>query len=85
MTTQILVTGPDLDPSAAALLAEHGYEAVHTPHFRKNDVLVRTSKLNFMGPHPRVRTHEIVHSGVNRAQRSKEKPAELCFRIGQRL
>jgi hypothetical protein len=33
----------------------------------------------------RVRTHKIVLSGVNRAQKSKEKPAELCFRIGQRL
>jgi sulfonate transport system permease protein len=33
----------------------------------------------------RERTHKIVHSGVNRAQKSKEKPAELCFRIGQRL
>ncbi|NVK35618.1 MAG: hydroxyacid dehydrogenase [Rhodobacteraceae bacterium] len=39
MTTQILVTGPDLDPSAAALLAEHGYEAVHTPPYADSAVI----------------------------------------------
>jgi D-3-phosphoglycerate dehydrogenase / 2-oxoglutarate reductase len=39
MKKQILVTGPDLDPSAAALMAEHGYEAVHTPPYADSAVI----------------------------------------------
>jgi D-3-phosphoglycerate dehydrogenase len=33
MSKAILVTGPDLDPAAAKLVAEHGFETVHTPAY----------------------------------------------------
>lgn len=39
MSKTILVTGPDLDPSAAHLLTEHGYEAVHTPPYADSAVI----------------------------------------------
>lgn len=39
MSKTILVTGPDLDPSAARLVAEHGYEVVHTPPYADSDVI----------------------------------------------
>ncbi len=39
MSKTILVTGPDLDPSATRLVAEHGYEAVHTPPYADSDVI----------------------------------------------
>lgn len=39
MSKTILVTGPNLDPSATRLVAEHGYEAVHTPPYADSDVI----------------------------------------------
>ncbi|MBP1852770.1 hydroxyacid dehydrogenase [Rhizobium halophytocola] len=39
MSKTILVTGPDLDPSAKKLLMEHGYEAVHTPPYADSAVI----------------------------------------------
>lgn len=39
MSKTILVTGPDLDPSATRLVAEHGYEVVHTPPYADSDVI----------------------------------------------
>ncbi|MDV7270260.1 hydroxyacid dehydrogenase [Thioclava sp. A2] len=39
MSKTILVTGPDLDPSAAKLVAEHGYETVHTPPYADSEVI----------------------------------------------
>lgn len=39
MSKTILVTGPDLDPSATRLLTEHGYEAVHTPPYADSAVI----------------------------------------------
>lgn len=39
MNKTILVTGPDLDPRAVALLVEQGYEAVHTPAYADSDVI----------------------------------------------
>ncbi len=39
MSRTILVTGPDLDPSAARLVAEHGYETVHTPPYADSAVI----------------------------------------------
>ena len=41
MSKKILVTGPDLDPSAAALVQDHGYETVHTPAYADSDVISR--------------------------------------------
>jgi D-3-phosphoglycerate dehydrogenase len=46
MSKTILVTGPDLDPSAAQLVADHGYRTVHTPAYADSDVIsehLRTS------------------------------------------
>ncbi len=39
MSKKILVTGPDLDPSAVALVKDHGYETVHTPAYADSDVI----------------------------------------------
>ncbi|QRF67787.1 hydroxyacid dehydrogenase [Ponticoccus alexandrii] len=39
MSKTILVTGPDLDPSAAQLVADHGYETVHTPAYADSAVI----------------------------------------------
>ncbi|SHN16602.1 hydroxyacid dehydrogenase [Roseibium suaedae] len=39
MNKTILVTGPDLDPSAVAMLAEHGFKAVHTPPYADSVVI----------------------------------------------
>lgn len=39
MSKTILVTGPDLDPSAAKLVAEHGFETVHTPAYADSQVI----------------------------------------------
>lgn len=39
MNRTILVTGPDLDPSAVTILADHGYEAVHTPPYADSGVI----------------------------------------------
>ncbi|MFZ5963666.1 hydroxyacid dehydrogenase [Thalassococcus sp. BH17M4-6] len=39
MSKTILVTGPDLDPAAAQLVAEHGYETVHTPPYADSAVI----------------------------------------------
>ncbi|WP_010142374.1 hydroxyacid dehydrogenase [Oceanicola sp. S124] len=39
MSKKILVTGPDLDQAAARLLAEHGYETVHTPAYADSAVI----------------------------------------------
>lgn len=39
MNKTILVTGPDLDPTAKQLLADHGYEAVHTPPYADSAVI----------------------------------------------
>ncbi|WP_269583835.1 hydroxyacid dehydrogenase [Roseibium sp. Sym1] len=41
MSKTILVTGPDLDPSAAALVKEHGYDTVHTPAYADSAVISR--------------------------------------------
>ena len=39
MSKTILVTGPDLDPSAAQLVADHGYQTVHTPAYADSVVI----------------------------------------------
>lgn len=39
MSKTILVTGPDLDPSAARLVADHGYQTVHTPPYADSAVI----------------------------------------------
>jgi len=39
MSKTILVTGPDLDTSASRLVAEHGYETVHTPAYADSAVI----------------------------------------------
>lgn len=39
MSKTILVTGPDLDPTAANLVAEHGYRTVHTPAYADSKVI----------------------------------------------
>ncbi|TKW64949.1 MAG: hydroxyacid dehydrogenase [Paracoccus denitrificans] len=39
MSKTILVTGPDLDPAAARVIAEHGYQTVHTPAYADSDVI----------------------------------------------
>ena len=39
MSKTILVTGPDLDPGAARLVAEHGYQTVHTPPYADSTVI----------------------------------------------
>lgn len=39
MTKTILVTGPDLDPAAAQLAADHGFETVHTPPYADSKVI----------------------------------------------
>ena len=42
MNKTILVTGPELDPSAAKLVAEQGYETVHTPPYADSAVISET-------------------------------------------
>jgi D-3-phosphoglycerate dehydrogenase len=37
----ILVTGPDLDPAAAELVAQKGYRTAHTPAYAASDVISR--------------------------------------------
>jgi len=39
MSKKILVTGPDLDPAAAQLVVERGYETVHTPPYADSAVI----------------------------------------------
>lgn len=39
MSKIILVTGPDLDPAAAKLVADHGFRAVHTPPYADSAVI----------------------------------------------
>lgn len=39
MSKTILVTGPDLDPSAAALVTEKGYRTEHTPAYADSGVI----------------------------------------------
>lgn len=39
MSKTILVTGPDLDPAAAQLVADHGYKTVHTPAYADSAVI----------------------------------------------
>ena len=39
MSKTILVTGPDLDPSAAQLVADRGYQTVHTPPYADSAVI----------------------------------------------
>lgn len=39
MSKKILVTGPDLDPSAAKLAQDHGFETVHTPAYADSEVI----------------------------------------------
>lgn len=41
MSKKILVTGPDLDPSAVALVKKHGYDTVHTPAYADSTVISR--------------------------------------------
>ncbi|MEJ2122517.1 MAG: hydroxyacid dehydrogenase [Alphaproteobacteria bacterium] len=44
MNNTILVTGPDLDPSAARLVSEHGYQTVHTPAYADSEIISRHLK-----------------------------------------
>lgn len=39
MSKTILVTGPDLDPAASRLVADHGYQTVHTPAYADSAVI----------------------------------------------
>lgn len=39
MSKTILVTGPDLDPAAAQLVADQGYQTVHTPPYADSAVI----------------------------------------------
>ena len=39
MSKTILVTGPDLDPSAAQMVADRGYRTVHTPPYADSAVI----------------------------------------------
>ncbi|MGO4852905.1 hydroxyacid dehydrogenase [Phaeovulum sp. W22_SRMD_FR3] len=39
MSNKILVTGPDLDPQAAQLVIEHGFETIHTPPYADSAVI----------------------------------------------
>lgn len=39
MSKTILVTGPDLDPAAAQLVADRGYKTVHTPAYADSAVI----------------------------------------------
>jgi len=39
MSKTILVTGPDLDPAAVQLVADHGYQTVHTPAYADSAVI----------------------------------------------
>ncbi len=39
MSKTILVTGPELDPAAARVVAEHGYKTVHTPPYADSAVI----------------------------------------------
>ncbi len=39
MSKTILVTGPDLDPAAARLVADQGYQTVHTPPYADSAVI----------------------------------------------
>lgn len=39
MRKTILVTGPDLDPAAVRVVADHGYETVHTPPYADSAVI----------------------------------------------
>lgn len=39
MNKTILVTGPDLDPTATHLVREHGYQTVHTPPYADSAVI----------------------------------------------
>ena len=39
MSKTILVTGPDLDPAASRLVADHGFETVHTPPYADSAVI----------------------------------------------
>lgn len=40
MSKIILVTGPDLDPGAAQIVRDHGYETVHTPPYADSAVIM---------------------------------------------
>lgn len=39
MSKTILVTGPDLDPSATALITENGYQVEHTPPYADSEMI----------------------------------------------
>lgn len=39
MSKTIIITGPDLDPSAESLVAQHGYQTVHTPAYADSEVI----------------------------------------------
>lgn len=39
MSKTILVTGPDLDPLAAKIVTDHGYQTVHTPAYADSAVI----------------------------------------------
>jgi len=39
MEKAILITGPNLDPSAAKLVEEHGFKAFYTPAYAESDVI----------------------------------------------
>lgn len=44
MSRTILVTGPDLDASAAKLVTEHGFTTVHTPAYANSEVIAEHLK-----------------------------------------
>lgn len=44
MSKTILVTGPDLDPSAAKIVADHGYTTVHTPAYASSEVIAELAR-----------------------------------------
>ncbi len=44
MSNTILVTGPDLDPAAAKLVADQGYKTVHTPAYADSAVITEILK-----------------------------------------
>src|SRR3546814_4895734 len=44
MSKAILVTGPDLDPLAAKMVADHGYQTTHTPAYADSDAISKLLK-----------------------------------------
>lgn len=50
LSKTILVTGPELHPSAAQLVMDHGFETIHTPPYADSDVIAEyLKKTNAVG------------------------------------